>query len=226
MIDVVYILGLGSAWHDNEIRLSLRSVEKYLRGNYQVVIIGHKPYWLKNIIHIECPDPFRSKPKNTCYKLYTYRKHMNNLFVVMNDDFFFSSDINIADLKIYYSGNLSDRLDHLKANNTYKRILKATRDRLLSIGTSELNMELHLPLPVFDLSSFDKMFDDGFFFNFRSIYGNLTDLPRHELQNDVKLFDIPKSIPTPFFSIEDTFLSTIGKELLLDMYPKKSIYEK
>ena len=39
-MDVVYILGKGSVWKDNEIRYSLRSIEKHLTGFDRVFIVG------------------------------------------------------------------------------------------------------------------------------------------------------------------------------------------
>ncbi len=41
-IDLVYILGKGSKWSDNEIRFSLRSIEKYFDYR-KIFIIGEKP---------------------------------------------------------------------------------------------------------------------------------------------------------------------------------------
>ena len=52
-MDVVYILGTGSTSNDNEIRYSLRSIEKYLIGFNVVYIVGECPKFLKGIIHLD-----------------------------------------------------------------------------------------------------------------------------------------------------------------------------
>ena len=50
MIDVVYILGDGSKWGNNEIKYSLRSLEKYGKNIRDVYICGNKPYFVNNKI--------------------------------------------------------------------------------------------------------------------------------------------------------------------------------
>ena len=37
-IDVVYVLGTGSKWHNNEIRFSLRALEKNLRDYRHIYV--------------------------------------------------------------------------------------------------------------------------------------------------------------------------------------------
>jgi hypothetical protein len=59
-IDIVYVLGTGSNWSDNEIRFSLRSVFKNLTNIGQIFIVGEKPAGLKGFIHIDHPDEFPS----------------------------------------------------------------------------------------------------------------------------------------------------------------------
>ena len=59
-IDIVYALGTGSGWSDNEIRFSLRSIFKNLTNIGQIFIVGEKPAGLKGFIHVEHPDEFSS----------------------------------------------------------------------------------------------------------------------------------------------------------------------
>ena len=66
MISVVYPLGTGSKWQNNELRYSLRSLSK-ISGIGDVFIVGEKPDWVRNVIHIPCKDvPFRKE-----YSIYT-----------------------------------------------------------------------------------------------------------------------------------------------------------
>ena len=55
-IDVVYVLGKGTKWNDNEIRFSLRSLAKNVTGIRNVYIVGERPDFLKRVIHISYPD--------------------------------------------------------------------------------------------------------------------------------------------------------------------------
>jgi hypothetical protein len=70
-IDVVYPLGTGSVWQDNELRYSLRSLEKNFPDLGRVYVVGHKPDWLGNVEHIpfgdsQSPNPIRSRPNRSC----------------------------------------------------------------------------------------------------------------------------------------------------------------
>ena len=57
MVDIVIPLGNGCIWDDNnELKYALRSVQKHLKGFGDVIIVGQKPKWIKNIIHIPCDD--------------------------------------------------------------------------------------------------------------------------------------------------------------------------
>jgi hypothetical protein len=55
-MDLVYVLGSGSRWGDNELRYSLRSVEKHLKGYNNVYLVGDKPDWVRNVTHIPKQD--------------------------------------------------------------------------------------------------------------------------------------------------------------------------
>ena len=55
-MDIVYVLGSGSEWKDNEIRYSIRSFVKYFKDLRNVIIVGKMPVWAKNVIHIPWPD--------------------------------------------------------------------------------------------------------------------------------------------------------------------------
>ena len=57
-IDVVYVLGTGSNWDNNEIRFSLRSLAKNLKGMGRVFVVGERPAFLQNVIHIPAKDEF------------------------------------------------------------------------------------------------------------------------------------------------------------------------
>jgi hypothetical protein len=55
-IDVVYTLGTESSWQDNELRYSLRSLERNFPDLGRVWIVGHKPAWLTGVVHIPMAD--------------------------------------------------------------------------------------------------------------------------------------------------------------------------
>ena len=56
MTDILIPLGTGSR-HDNlELRYCLRSIEKHLKGVGNIFLVGEKPDWVQNVIHIPAKD--------------------------------------------------------------------------------------------------------------------------------------------------------------------------
>ncbi len=90
-IDLVYVVGTGSRWNDNELRFSLRSVSKNLSNVGKVFIVGECPDYLKNVIHIPASDIFDSAINadgNMTHKLLLVcnNKELSDDFLFMNDD--------------------------------------------------------------------------------------------------------------------------------------------
>ena len=61
LVDLVYVLGKGSRWQDNELRFSLRSVSKNLSNVGQIFIVGQIPDFVKNCVHVPVPI-FSTRP--------------------------------------------------------------------------------------------------------------------------------------------------------------------
>src|SRR5688500_13559340 len=80
MTSIVIPLGHGSHWGNTELRYCLRSVEKHLTGYGDVIIIGEKPAWLRNVIHI----PFDEGPAPKSFE--KERNIFNKIMVACNDD--------------------------------------------------------------------------------------------------------------------------------------------
>ncbi|MFA5815861.1 MAG: hypothetical protein WC865_09615 [Bacteroidales bacterium] len=89
-IDIVYVLGTGSSWSDNEIRFSLRSVFKNLTNIGQIFIVGERPDGLKGFLHIDHPDEFPSTNAdgNIIRKVLQACKdpRVSEKFLIINDD--------------------------------------------------------------------------------------------------------------------------------------------
>ena len=103
--DVVIPLGTGSWWQDNELRYSLRSLHRHLPHG-KVIVVGARPPWLRNVVHIPARDPHRFPSLNTMAKLRTALTsgEVGERFVLMNDDFFFLRDFD--ELPVYHGGSL------------------------------------------------------------------------------------------------------------------------
>lgn len=179
-IDLVYILGQGSRWNDNEIRYSLRSVELYFPRVGNIFIIGECPEWATNVKHIEISDKFENKLLNAREKYLeaATNPQIGKNFVLMNDDFFFLKEV--EEIPNYSRGTIKEMMNqHPTKNGYYYRSLWDTEKRLDGMGIPDaLDFEIHAPI-IFNrkkLESVIGMIGIDKAFSVRSCYGNLMNL--------------------------------------------------
>lgn len=136
-MDVVYILGTGSKWQNNEIRYSLRSLQNIKHD--RVFVIGERPEWLEGIIHVPAGDIFGSqKQKNALHKLSVALKtDVSDDFILMNDDFFI---LKPTVVRYAYKGTLQESLTG-RAGGLYREALKNTIARF----PAGFDYSLHIP---------------------------------------------------------------------------------
>lgn len=133
VIDVVYKLGIGSKWQDNELRYSLRSLEQNFENLGNVFIVGNRPNWLQNVIFIPALDPYKAnKDANLINKLILacYHKELSEEFLNMSDDMILLQKRSYDDFKVPYTSNsIANFVPNQKLNKWQTRI-KATIDIL------------------------------------------------------------------------------------------------
>lgn len=179
-LDLLYILGTGSTWQDNEIRYSLRSVCKNFTHG-KVFVVGERPPWLRDIIHIPCDDPYPNKLKNGIYKIGMAIKdsRLSSRFVRMNDDFFFINPV--KQIAIRHRGALKASIkNHPTQKGYFYLALKQALHGLERRGiTNPLDYTSHLPF-VLDKAKVREVFDEyggpGYGYLFGTIYGNHFDI--------------------------------------------------
>lgn len=93
--DIVYPLTERPNQDDFELRYSLRSIDKlpWIRDLY---LIGHQPSWIKDAVHVHCPDPYiRCKDANIINKILRAcaEKSISDSFIVNSDDQYILKDI-------------------------------------------------------------------------------------------------------------------------------------
>ena len=176
-LDLVYILGSGSRWRNNEIRYSLRSVERNLPG-HKVFIIGECPSWATGIIHIPIPDGSSNKLLNARAKYTAAAKdpRISDDFVLMNDDFFVLKPV--ENIPGYSRGTLAEMMGrHPTKDGYYYKSLRDTKCLLNSMGIlNPIDFEIHAPIifnkekliTTIELIGTDKAY------SIRSCYGNLS----------------------------------------------------
>lgn len=234
-MNLVYIIKEGnSGWDDNELRYSLRSVEKHGQNVGKVIICGYRPKWLTNVVHSPLPDPYTNRYNNTWFKMKTMCHNMNEPFVLMNDDFFLLKDTDFDNLPDYYDHTISELAQRYQRVNNYSAVLYATKHILVQNGYPHLNYAVHYPITIRPekIRPFFKLFGDEPGISFRLLYGNVA------AENPVLLPDCKFSKPMenikeqvramgiPMFSIGDGFLDKVGQEFLETTYPDKSKYER
>lgn len=148
-IDVVYTLGAGSKWGDNELRYSLRSLEKNFPDLGRVFIVGHKPDWAVGVVHIPMEDVHKhNKDANIIDKvLAACNAGVTEQFVFCSDDQLFASPVRFADMRAFHIGDLKDKPDSFWGGGSWKNRLKATRDVLAAHGLPTLHYDSHVPTP-------------------------------------------------------------------------------
>lgn len=180
--DVVYVLGKGSSWNDNELRFSLRSLEKNLIGYRRIYIIGEKPSWIKNIIHIPHPDEFPSGKNNdgNIIKKVLRACQVKNLssdFLFINDDHFIMRPVHILDIPPYQKGDMTTFEQQYFDANFWRGRLWRTKNVLIKKGYSAYHYDCHTPI-LFNKKKFPEVisqfdYENNIGFTMKSLYGNV-----------------------------------------------------
>lgn len=160
MITFVYPL-IKSKWNE-EIKYSLRSLNKYFKDSFEIYIIGYKPEYInnKNIKHIPFFDSKEmSVASNSSAKLKIAREILNKPFIWIYDDVYLLKDSYLNDLK---KRTIIENLDKVKNkgdNTTWKKKLWNTYDALKSKKYSGYNFATHLPIYL-EPKKIDRIFDE------------------------------------------------------------------
>lgn len=239
--DIVYILGSGSRWDDNELRYSLRSLKHFKHD--KVIIVGERPKWLQNVIHIDVKDNFANihggKFKNVVKKIEAAAKdpRVSDHFVLMNDDFFFLKDTDGIEPRT--NGTLKEQLATYldkRRNDQYYNLLLRTQRFLNKKGIEEpVSYAIHYPF-VFEKQKFLDIIEEIDWFekpcSWRTLYGNLYDVgsvPSEDpkISNEAQWHEnVHKGDSWDFLSISDNVaILPAFQEWIKARLPEESIYE-
>ena len=122
-VDVVYVLGRGSRWGDNEIRYSIRSFKKYFKDLRNVVVVGELPHFLRGVVHIPYPD--RQGVNKDCRMMLKIMaackdERVSDNFVLCTDDTALLQELSFTDFTGWHDGPIiydavADQADHMNA---------------------------------------------------------------------------------------------------------------
>lgn len=148
MITFVYpFIKSSSGW--DELRYSIRSLEKHFQDEFQVVIIGDRPDWISDqVIFIEKKREvvqYATKVYDSISKLKAICESelVSDTFVWMNDDIYLIKDMSLAAMDHYFIVNRYNELP--TARSLHGKLIRATLDRLKQDQFNHHNCSTHMP---------------------------------------------------------------------------------
>jgi hypothetical protein len=225
----IYLCKTGD---NEELRYSLRSVEKFFPDS-QVWVVGGKPSWYSgNFIKVDGSSDIFQNVKNSLAAIITEDLIPEDV-VVMNDDFFFVKALD--KIPYYISGTLKDRISFNRKNgvsSSYIRRLVQSYKYCKSYKNPPLDFDIHVPMPVKKQLLLEVVKEP---IMWRSNYGNrfvkndettvIADVKVYsDSQNSFKSYDY-LSLEYPFVSTNDESFKIVYENLFKDMFPERSKYE-
>jgi len=235
-VDVIYPVGTGSTWDNNELKYSLRSLEKHGKDVRNVYIIGEKPEFISDEVTF---IPFKDEHSYAVINVNEKILHvLNNWevtddFVYMNDDFFLLKDVNLGQYPYYYKRNLKPE----EEKSRYGKSLVFTYYYLIFQQKKYKNFELHLPI-VFNRDKYMAMEKEWdvcrkmpLGLQLRSIYCNMLEIEGVKTRDSkIRTFDSVEEVSKTIefrdcFSIADSSIECGMDHILNELFPDKSKYE-
>ena len=243
-MDIVYVLGDGSRWGDNEIRYSLRSVQKNLGGAGKIVIVGQLPEFIQNIIHIEAKDIFNpggNADGNIITKVLAAcrDKRVSENFLLMADDCMILKPVRAKKIPFFHKGNMAEFNEpgYFK-HNIWRQRLGCTRDVLLQRGLTSYHFDCHRPM-IINKKSFCRImakydYASGIGFCIKSLYANTAGVTpvrvknmRYTIFKNYTVDEINDRLGEhTFLSVNDSGLTETMKKWIVKKFHEKSKYEK
>ena len=225
----IYICRAGE---NEELRYSLRSVDKFY-PNANVWVVGGRPSWyVGNYIEVEQTADAFYNVKCSLEKIVEDSRIPNDI-VVMNDDFFFVR--RVRSFETYVSGTLQQRItDNLKngINSSYIRKLDKLKRYCKRYQNPPLDFDIHVPMPA-QKDKIAQIVNDDLMW--RSNYGNRFVDPKSVIViEDVKVYPEGRysfksydyrSRKYPFFSTQDDVFEKVCKDFLSKRFPQPSRFE-
>lgn len=229
-IDVVYPLGNGSRIHNNEIRFSLRSLEKHLKNFRNVYIIGESHPILENVIHIPFQDNTTISDTNIMRKMAAIcmREDVSENFLMVHDDHYLLSDFDAPTFPYFYHREIIEFLK-IRDPDSYHRRVSNTLEYLKSKDLPTKFFDIHTPI-IFNKKKFlNVVVENGpdwtppNMYVLKSVYANSLKLEGEVLPDQKS--DQPPQPNTRIFSTSPRVKGTVQR-FLLEAFPLKSKYEK
>jgi hypothetical protein len=233
-MSIVIPLGIGSRHNNLELRYCLRSIEKYLTGYSDVFIVGDLPDWLRNVIHIPCPD-YGDKTYDKERNIYTKimaacaDERVTDDFLFMNDDHYLLQDYEAGKFPFYCHGWLRHHMTVTDYKHTVTNTMRAFED-------SMPYFDIHCPIRYnkfkFEAAMSQLDWSKPFGYCIKTVYGNASmgvdaisypDLKIKDGYSAAKILELIAD--RSWFSIGDGAFDGDIRYVLQALYPHKSKYE-
>ena len=239
-IDVVYVLGSGSYWRNNEIRFSLRALDKNLRGIRKIWIVGEYPDFVKGINHIPFKDELLNNADGNIIRKVLricQESEVSSNFLFMNDDHLIMKEVHAGAIPPYHKGDLSTLSKEYFGESPWRGHLFNSRNVLTKLGYKALHFDCHVPM-IISKEKFPQVMSKFDFektpYTMKSLYGNIVHPEAPKMKGEkVTLFrpysqeDIRKKTHgRSFVAYNDDGLKIALKIWLYQHFPEKSKYEK
>lgn len=229
MRDIVYFV--KDAEENEELRYSLRSIEKNFKEHGTVWFIGGCPEGLRPDRHM----PFKQEHGKygnvrAMLEIVLRSDEISDEFYLFNDDFFIMRSI--KEIPYIYDGSIQKRVDQILKRHGrrtyYTSMLRRTIKRLERDGCTTLNYGVHIPMLI-DKSKALKVcsrYDKSL--SFRNIYGNCCGVGG-EQREDCKVVDLqaePNKALTYLSTSDESFESGLIGEYIRGKFKKPSRWEE
>lgn len=140
MIDIIIPLALDRNYY--ELLMTLRSIEKNLTGYRDIYLIGEKPRWAQNVIHVPMRDLHGRKQYSIFLKVMraAEMESVSRFFIRWDDDCYLLQSLHVNDFKHWCSGTLAEWAVK-NINTLYRSVVKNT----LNLFPNGLYYDIHPP---------------------------------------------------------------------------------
>ena len=144
-MDILYVIGRGSTWDNNELKFSLRSLEKNCKNVGRIFIVGYCPNFInqKQVTFIPVDDVHDCKHKNimNCIEVAVEHSNISDDFLYSSDDHFYIRPTDFGDYPFYRKPvELPASYENC---NAYHKTLVSTRIVLEAAGLTTYNFSWH-----------------------------------------------------------------------------------
>ena len=129
-MDIVYVIGTGSKHGNLELRMSLRSIEKFGSNIGSVIVVGSPPNWLSNdVVKVNVPDKYVYKHSNIlwCLEKVVELGLVEGDFLYSSDDHFYCGYVDFDNYPYFLKGDLRKNVNGLDPFYNYHKSLCDTR---------------------------------------------------------------------------------------------------